>query len=99
MSAPPPEGALLDELRALIVSSAPDPARAAPVRDLDPDAPLDQAIPFSSLIVLGTVVAVEDRFGVKVTRGALERATGEGATLNALARLVRELQAAQGARA
>jgi len=82
---------LLAELRELIVSSAPDPEQASPVRGLDPDAPLDEAIPFSSLIVLGTVVAVEDRFGIKVTRAALERATAEGATLNTLARLVREL--------
>lgn len=84
---------LVDELRALIEASAPDPERALPVRTLAPDAPLDQAIPFSSLIVLGTVVAVEDRFGVKLTRRALERATAEGATLERLAALVLELQA------
>lgn len=49
-------------------------------------------IPFSSLILLGVVVAVEDRFKVSVTRRHLARAFDGGSTLSKLAALVGELQ-------
>ena len=59
MTASPAEDACrrVAELRELIVRSAPDPQQASPVRTCPADAPLDGVIPFSSLIVLGTVVA------------------------------------------
>ncbi len=80
------------ELRELIVQAAPDPLAAAPVRDVAADRPLDGAIPFSSVIVLGAVVAVEERYGVRVTRAALEQATAGGATLQSLAAMVASLR-------
>jgi acyl carrier protein len=49
-------------------------------------------IPFSSLILLGVVVAVEDRFRVTVTRQHIARAFAGGSTLSKLAALVGELQ-------
>ena len=82
---------LVSELRELIVQAAPDSARAAPVRHCGVDEPLDQVIPFSSVIVLGTVVAVEDRFGVRITRQVLSRALEGGVTLSKLAAMVEEL--------
>jgi hypothetical protein len=88
---------LVAELRRLIVRAAPDAARAAPVLGLDADEPLDLAIPFSSLIVLGAVVAIEDRFALRIPRRKLAEAVGGGATLNRLAAMVAELQAAAAA--
>lgn len=83
---------LIDELRALILRAAPDPARAEPVRTLDADAPLNGAIPFDSLIILGFVVAVEDRFGVRVDRATLARVTAGTPTLRSLAQVVEALR-------
>lgn len=82
-----------DELRELIIASAPDPEQAAPVRTCRPDEPLDGIIPFSSVIVLGTVIAVEDRYGITVRRADLQRAlAGGGITLARLAAMVEELK-------
>jgi len=78
----------IEDLRALIVAAAPDPAMARPVVRCGPDDPLDRVIPFSSVIVLGVVVAVEDRYGVRVTRQMLARALEGGATLNRLAAMI-----------
>ncbi len=83
----------LDEVRALILRAAPDPEAARGVLDCPPDEPLDARIPFSSLIVLGAVVALEDRYGVRVTRKALGGALREGVTLRRLQALVEELRA------
>ena len=83
---------MIDELRELIVASAPDPDQAAPVRTCPSDEPLDRVIPFSSVIVLGTIVAVEDRYGITVTRADLARALQGGVTLERLAAMVTELQ-------
>lgn len=86
-------GGLVSELRELIVASAPDPAQAAPVRSCRADEPLDGIIPFSSVIVLGTVIAVEDRYGITVKRADLARAlAGGGVTLDRLAAMVEELR-------
>ena len=85
---------LVAELRELIVTSAPDPAQAAPVRTCGADEPLDGVIPFSSVIVLGTVIAVEDRFGITVRRADLARALAGGVTLARLAAMVTELRGA-----
>jgi hypothetical protein len=89
---------LVAELRELIVQAAPEPARAAPVYRCGADDLLDTVIPFSSVIVLGTIVAVEDRFGVRVTRPVLARALEGGVTLSKLAAMVEELTGAGGAR-
>ena len=87
-------GRTIDELRELIVASAPDPDQAAPVRTCRADEPLDGIIPFSSVIVLGTVIAVEDRYGIKVRRADLQRALAGGVvTLERLAAMVEELRA------
>ena len=83
---------LVDELRELIVASAPDPAQAAPVRTCGADEPLDGIIPFSSVIVLGTVIAVEDRYGITVRRPDLARVLEGGVTLSRLAVMVDELR-------
>jgi len=86
---------LIATLRRLIAESAPDPAQAAPVLTVADDVPLDTVIPFSSLIVLGTVVAIEDELGIRVTRHDVARAAGagEGATLRRLAAMVEEIRA------
>jgi len=86
---------LVEELRRLIVEAAPDPEAAAPVLACPADELLDAVIPFSSVIVLGTVVAIEDRFGVRVTRAAMGRAFEGGVTLDRLAALVVELTRAE----
>jgi hypothetical protein len=83
----------ISELRELIIRAAPDPRQAEPVRRCRDDVPLDAVIPFSSLIVLGVVVAVEDRFGVRITRDALAQACSGGATLAGLAAMILELEA------
>lgn len=78
----------IDELRELIVAAAPDPALAEPVRACGEDIPLDSIVPFSSLIVLGVVVAVEDAYGIRVTNAMLQTALGGGATLRKLATMI-----------
>jgi acyl carrier protein len=62
-----------------------------PVRDCSPDEPLDAVIPFSSLILLGVVVAIEDRYGVRVTREQLGRACQSGTSLRTLADMIENL--------
>jgi acyl carrier protein len=59
-----------------------------PVRDCSADEPLDAIIPFSSVILLGVVVAVEDRYGVRITREQLARACESGTTLTDLANMI-----------
>lgn len=80
----------LDELRRLIVDAAPDPELAAPALTCGDDTLLDSVIPFTSIIVLGVIVAVEDRFGVRVTKQMLARALGAGLTLRMLAAMIAE---------
>jgi len=77
----------------LIVRAAPDVNAALPVRDCSPDEPLDAVIPFSSLILLGVVVAIEDRYGIRVTREQLGRACQSGTSLRTLAEMIEELSA------
>ena len=83
---------VVEELRRLIVDAAPDPALAAPAMSCDEDALLDSLIPFSSLIVLGVVVAVEDRYAIRVTKQMLARALGDGITLRKLAQMIEAAQ-------
>jgi acyl carrier protein len=75
----------------LIIRAAPDVDAAMPVRDCSPDEPLDAVIPFSSLILLGVVVAIEDRYGIRVTRDQLGRACQSGTSLRTLADMVEDL--------
>jgi acyl carrier protein len=72
----------------LIIHAAPDVNAAMPVRDCSPDEPLDAIIPFSSLILLGVVVAIEDRYGMRVTREQLARACESGTSLRKLADMI-----------
>jgi acyl carrier protein len=78
----------VDSLRKLIVEAAPDPALAEPVLVCDADAALDSLIPFSSLIMLGVIVAVEDAYGIRVTKQMITQALGGGATLRKLAQMI-----------
>lgn len=68
--------------------AAPDVNAAKPVSNCSPDEPLDAIIPFSSLILLGVVVAIEDRYGVRVTREQLGRACQSGTSLRTLADMI-----------
>jgi hypothetical protein len=83
--------AVVEQLRHLIVTAAPDPAQAAAVYRCPPDVPLDTVMPFSSVIALGVIVAVEDRFDIVVTRDAARAAFAEGPTLETLAGMVQRL--------
>ena len=85
--------AIVEELRELIIRSAPDPSQASKVRACRDDEFLDRIIPFSSLILLGVVVAVEDRYSIRVTRESLARSCTEGTTLRTLAQMIQSLQA------
>jgi acyl carrier protein len=79
---------VLEELRRLIVDAAPDPVLAAPALSCGENVLLDDLIPFSSVIVLGVVVAVEDRYAIRVTKQMLAQALSEGVTLRKLAAMI-----------
>jgi acyl carrier protein len=79
-------------LRELIVKAAPDPDQAEQVRNCDEGELLDAIIPFSSVILLGVVVAVEDRYAIRVTRESLTDACSGGTTLRKLALMIETLQ-------
>lgn len=81
----------IDELRELIVRVAPEPELALPVRTCGVDEPLDGLVPFSSLIVLGVLVGIEDRWGVRPGKEEVRRTLEGGATLRSLGGLVDEL--------
>ena len=83
---------IVGELRELIIKAAPDPAQAAGVRNCGDDELLDAIIPFSSLILLGVVVAVEDRYAIRITRDSLARTCTAGTTLRNLALMIESLQ-------
>ena len=75
----------------MIIRAAPDVNAALPVRDCSADEPLDAIIPFSSVILLGVVVAIEDRYEVRVTRDQLGRACQSGTSLRTLADMIENL--------
>ena len=83
--------ALITELRTLLLRSAPEADLARPVMDCAVHEPLDEIMPFSSMIILGFVVAVEDRFEIRVDREALTRITAESPTLQNLADAIRAM--------
>lgn len=72
----------------MIIRAAPDVNAAMPVRNCSPDEPLDTIVPFSSLILLGVVVAIEDRYGFRVTRDQLGKACQSGTSLRTLADMI-----------
>lgn len=78
----------ISELRNLIVAVAPEPALARPALLCGVDTALDSMIPFSSVIVLGLIVAVEDTYGICVTKQMLAQALRGGATLRTLAQMI-----------
>jgi hypothetical protein len=78
----------IEELRRLIVDAAPDPALAEPALSCGEDVMLDELIPFSSVIVLGVIVAVEERYAIRVTKQMLGQALSGGVTLRKLAAMV-----------
>jgi hypothetical protein len=81
-------GVDIDELRQLIVAAAPEPALAEPALACGVDVALDSLIPFSSVIVLGVIVAVEDAYGIRVTKPMLAEVLRGGATLRTLAQMI-----------
>lgn len=83
---------IISDLRELIVKAAPDPAQAVKVRECSEDELLDAIIPFSSLILLGVVVAVEDHYAIRITRESLMNACTGGTTLRKLALMIESLQ-------
>ena len=92
MEGPITTAGTIQELRELIVHAAPDPRQAEPVRSCGEDDLLDALIPFSSVILLGVVVAVEDRFKVSITGNAMARACTGGVTLRKLAVMIGDLE-------
>jgi len=62
------------------------------VRSCGADELLDAIIPFSSVILLGVVVAVEDRYAIRVTRESLTNACTGGTTLRKLALMIEQLK-------
>ena len=72
----------------MIIRAAPDVNAALPVRDCSPDEPLDSLIPFSSLILMGVVVAIEDRYGFRVTSDQLSQACQNVTSLRTLADMI-----------
>jgi acyl carrier protein len=83
---------IVNELRELIVKAAPDPGQAEQVRNCGEDELLDAIIPFSSVILLGVVVAVEDRYAIRVTRDSLTNMSVDGTTLRKVALMIERLQ-------
>jgi acyl carrier protein len=74
------------------VRAAPDPEQAEQVRNCGEDELLDAIIPFSSVILLGVVVAVEDRYAIRITRDSLTNTCSGGTTLRKLALMIETLQ-------
>jgi acyl carrier protein len=89
---------LVEELRALIVSAAPETLDVDAVLSCPDSVPLDELMRFSSLTLLGVVVAAEDRFGIAITRRDIEAVAAEGTTLRSLARMVERLREREQAR-
>lgn len=83
---------IVDELRELIIMSSPDPELAVPVRECGIGEPLDSIVPFSSVIILGVIIAVEDRFEITITREDLVNSCSGGPTLSNIASMIVKLK-------
>jgi acyl carrier protein len=83
---------IVSDLRELILRSAPDETKVKLILTCGEDERLDALMPFSSVVVLGVIVAVEDRYGVSVTRDAFEGALKGGVTLRKIAEMVHSLK-------
>ena len=76
----------------MIIKAAPDPGQAQQVRNCSEDELLDAIIPFSSVILLGVVVALEDHYAIRITRESLVQACNGGTTLRKLAQMIQTLK-------
>jgi len=85
------EESMVEEIRRLIVNASPDETTARPVLTCDDNQPLDEVIPFSSLIWTGTLVALEGRYKIRITRKDLENLTPP-LSLRQIAGLVSDLE-------
>jgi hypothetical protein len=79
---------LVTELRQLILRAAPQPELAQGVLTCGDTEPLDRLMPFSSVIILGVIVAIEDRYRITATKADVRRVLTEGATLRRLAEMI-----------
>jgi acyl carrier protein len=83
---------VIEELRTLIHRASPEPGLADPVLSCGIDDVLDSVLPFSSLVVLGVIVAFEDQYGVRITKTLWAEKVGKEPTLRRLATIVEELK-------
>jgi len=82
----------ITELRELILNAAPDQSVAQPVLNCEADEPLDKVIPFSSVIVLGVIIALEDKYKIKISQEVLKRVSEGGITLSKIAALISDME-------
>ncbi len=82
----------ITELRTLILKAAPDQSVAQSVLNCGVDEPLDEVMPFSSVIVLGVIIALEDNYKIKVSRASLKRISEGGVTLGKIATMISEME-------
>lgn len=85
---------LITELRELILRAAPQPELAQGVLTCGDSEPLDRLMPFSSVIILGVIVAIEDRYRITATKVDIRQILSEGVTLQRLAELIESRLAA-----
>lgn len=83
---------LIQNLRELIFKAAPDPELAVAIKKCSPDEALDSLMPFSSVIILGVVVALEDAFSLRITSEDFKVLAEKEITLSRLALLIEQLQ-------
>jgi hypothetical protein len=81
----------ITELRELILNAAPDQSVAQPVLNCEAYEPLDKVIPFSSVIVLGVIIALEDKYKIKISQEVLKRVSEGGITLNKIAAMISKM--------
>ncbi|HUQ72332.1 MAG TPA: hypothetical protein VM165_22590 [Planctomycetaceae bacterium] len=79
---------LVTELRDLILRAAPQPELAQGVMTCDESEPLDRLMPFSSVIILGVLVAIEDRYQIAATKTDVRHVLTGGVTLQRLAEMI-----------
>jgi acyl carrier protein len=82
----------ITELRELILKAAPDQSVAQPVLNCEVDEPLDKVIPFSSVIVLGVIIALEDKYRIKISQDSLKHVSEGGISLSKIAAMISEME-------